>query len=375
MGKIAMLVLAVSVLLAACTSYRYGVPQETWERMSEPERIEAMGVYEREQQARRQAAEERARRQAVERERERAHQAELERARQARIEAIHRGEGAYGELLRVRLQGGRIKVGDRHQRYEPITFTIAEGEALDIGVADRKGREVPLLVTYAGGALSLDGIRFPYNRHWGRGKLYTDTDTPGELELRGADVFIEIHDRSSRHERELPRLVIIREEPPPPVVVIRERDHHRPPPVIVPAKDKPKPPPVTVREQDPPKPPPVRQPEPPVAARPPRTVEVVLLAGEMKVRGQNQQVERVTLRLAEGESRTLAVKAGSGTGTLSLRYRNGELFVDGSPAKGRAAVRLPFEKEWQSGKVYRFDLKGKVHLEKVEMKVTVIEGK
>ncbi|MBP1728507.1 MAG: hypothetical protein H6Q56_880 [Deltaproteobacteria bacterium] len=362
MGKIAMLVLAVSVLLAACTSYRYGVPQETWDRMSEPERIEAMGVYEREQQARRQAAEERARRQAVERERERARQAELERARQERIEAIHRGEGAYGELLRVRLQGGRIKVGDRQQRYEPITFTIADGETLDIGVADRKGREVPLLVTYAGGALSLDGIRFPYNRHWGRGKLYADTDTPGELELRGADVFIEIHDRSSRYERQLPRLVIIREEPPPPVVVIRERDHHRPPPVIVPEKDKPKPPPV-------------RQPEPPAAARPPRTVEVVLLAGEMKVRGQNQQVERVTLRLAEGESRTLAVKAGSGTGTLSLRYRNGELFVDGSPAKGRAAVRLPFEKEWQSGKVYRFDLKGKVPLEKVEMKVTAIEGK
>jgi len=52
MGKIAMIVLAVSVLLAACTPYMYGVPQETWDRMSEPERIEA----------------------------------------------IHRGEGAYGEL-------------------------------------------------------------------------------------------------------------------------------------------------------------------------------------------------------------------------------------------------------------------------------------
>jgi len=51
MGKIAMIVLAVSVLLAACTPYMYGVPQETWDRMSEPERIEAMGVYEREQQA------------------------------------------------------------------------------------------------------------------------------------------------------------------------------------------------------------------------------------------------------------------------------------------------------------------------------------
>jgi len=37
-----MIVLAVSVLLAACTPYMYGVPQETWDRMSEPERIEAI---------------------------------------------------------------------------------------------------------------------------------------------------------------------------------------------------------------------------------------------------------------------------------------------------------------------------------------------
>jgi len=400
MGKIAMIVLAVSVLLAACTQYMYGVPQETWDRMSEPERIEAMGVYEREQQARRQAAEERARQQAYERERERVRQAEAARVRQERIDAIHRGEGAYGELLRVRLQGGRIKVGDQHHRYEPITFTIADGETRDIGVADRKGREAALPVTYSGGALSFEGLRFPYERGWGRGKLYADTGTSGALQLRGVDVFIEVHNRSSRHERELPRLVVIREEPPP-VVVIRERDSVRPPPLIVTEKDKPKPSPVVVRErdttrpppliapekdktkpppladrkQDPPKPPPLRQPAPPATDLPPRTLEVVLLSGEMKVRGRNQPLERVTLRLAEGETRNVAVKAGSETGNLSLRYRKGELFIDGTPAKGRDALRLPFEKEWQTGKVYRFDLKGKVHLDKVEMKVTGVEGK
>jgi len=398
MNKIAMIVLAGSVLLSACTSYMYGVPQETWDRMSEPERIEAMGVYEREQHARRLAAEERARQQAVERERERVRQAEAERVRRERIEAIHRGEGAYGELLRVRLQGGRIKVGDQHRRYEPITFTIADGETLDIGVADRKGREAALPVTYSGGALSFEGLRFPYERGWGRGKLYADTGTSGALQLRGVDVFIEVHNRSSRHERELPRLVVIREEPPP-VVVIRERDTVRPPlivtekekpkpppvvvrerdaarpPLIVPEKDKPKPPPMVDRQQEPPKPPPLRQPAPPGADLPPRTLEVVFLSGEMKARGHNQPVERVALRLAEGETRNVVVKAGSETGNLSLRYRKGELFVDGTPAKGRDALRLPFEKEWQTGKVYRFDLKGKVHLEKLEMKVTGIAGK
>ena len=227
MKKMSIICLILASLLAACTPYMYGVPQETWDRMSEPERIEAIRVYEREQQARRQAAEERARRQAVERERERARQAALERERRERIEAIHRGEGAYGELIRVRLQGGKIRIGDRYHRYEPLTFTIADGETRKI-VADRKGREVELTVTYAGGALNLEGLRFPYDRRWGKGALYTDTATSGPLALQRVDVFIEVHHRSSRFERELPRLVI-REEPP---VVIRENEPPRPPPPV-----------------------------------------------------------------------------------------------------------------------------------------------
>jgi hypothetical protein len=379
MKKLSICCLLLAVFLTACASSMYGVPRETWDRMSEPERIEAMHVYEREQQARRQAAEERARRQALEREREKARQAELERARRERIEAIHRGEGAYGELIRVRLQGGRIKVGDRHYRYEPITFTIADGETRKIGVADQKGREVALVVTYAGGVLSFDGIRFPYDRSWGRGRLYADTGTSGQLELRGVDVFIEVHARSSWQEGVLPRLVIVREEPPPaprlPPVIVRGKEKPMPLPINTRKEDGPKPPPVVVHGQEVRKPsPPVRQPGPPAAERPPRTLEVVLLSGEMKVRGKNQHLARVALRLAEGESRNLALKAGGETGDLLLHYRNGELFIDDSRARGRDAVRLPFEKEWKTGKVYRFDLKGKMSLEKVEVKVTGIEG-
>lgn len=370
MKKMSIICLILASLLAACTPYMYGVPQETWDRMSEPERIEAMRVYEREQQARRQAAEERARRQAVERERELARQAALERERRERIESIHRGEGTYGELIRVRLQGGKVRIGDRHHRYEPLTFTIADGETRKISVADRKGREVDLTVTYAGGALTLDGVRFPYDRRWGRGALYADTGTAGALALQGVDVFIEVHDRSSRFERELPRLVILREEPP---MVIREKEPPKPPAVIIRQKDGPKPPPVAGREKEKPTPPPpVRQTAPPVAESP-RTVAVALLSGELKVRGQKQQVEPSALRVADGESRELPVKAGGETRTLLLLYRNGELFIGGTPGKGRDAVRLHFEKEWKGGKVYRFALKGRVPLEKVEMKVTGVE--
>ena len=66
------------------------------------------------------------------------------------------------------------------------------------------------------------------------------------------------------------------------------------------------------------------------------------------------------------------VKAGDEKRTLSLLYRSGELFIDGTPGRGRDVVRLPFEKEWQAGKVYRVSLKGKVQLEKVDVKVTGI---
>lgn len=372
MKRLSLVSLTLLVFLAACTPYMYGVPQESWDRMSEAERIEAMRVYERDQQARRQAAEERARRQAIEeqarrqaaeerarrealeRQREQARQAALEREQRERIERIHRGGGAYGELIRVRLQGGRIRVGDRHHRYEPLTFTIADGETRRIGVADLQGRVVDLTVTYAGGALSLEGLRFPYDKGWGRGRNYSDSLINGAVELRGADVFIEVHERSSRLEREPSRLVIIREAEPPRVV--RDREQPKPPPAVVREPAPPRQPPEVVRGRDVP--------------QPPRTLEIVLLAGEMKVRGQRQQLERAALRIAEGESRELAVKAGNESRTVSFHYVNGELFVDGTPGRGRDAVRLPFEKEWKGGKVYRIILKGRSPVEKLEVRVS-----
>ncbi|GFO64291.1 hypothetical protein M1B72_12700 [Geomonas paludis] len=397
MKELSLICLVLASLLTACTNYMYGVPQESWDRMSETERVEAIRVYEQEQRARRQAEEEQARRQAVERERERARRAALERERQERIDAIHRGEGAFGELIRVRLQGGEIKIGDRHHHYQPLTFTIADGETRRIAVADRKGRETELTVTYAGGALSFEGLRFPYDRRWGRGELYTDTGTSGPLALRGVDVFIQVHDRSSRFDREMPRLIIVREEPP---VVIRERERERerersmPPPAIIVEKDRPKPQPVTpppppVRQPAPPlpvrqpaPPPPVRQPasQPPVGppasqatVHPPRTVAVALLSGELKVRGKKQQVEQSALRIADGETRELQVKSGAETRTISVQYRNGELLINEPPGKGRNDIRLRFEKDWKTGKIYRFDLKGRTGLEKVEMRVTGVE--
>lgn len=369
-------VLVVLLLIAACTPYMYGVPQESWDRMSEAERVEAMRVYQHEQQEQRRiaeeqrrVAEERARRQAFEREQERARQAAQERARLERIEALHQGRGAYGELIRVRLQGGRIKIGDRHHHYQPLTFTIADSETVKIPVADSQGRAVELTASYTGGALIIEGLRFPYDRRWGRGALYADTGTAGPLALQGVDVFVEVHDRSTRYERERPRFVIVREEAP---VIIRERVP-APQVVIVREKEGPRPP-VIIEQEKPRHEPPAPQPaQVVVVERAPRSVEVTLLSGEMKVRGKKQPVEKIVLHLKEGETRELVVKAGADSGMLNLRYAGGELFIDGKGGKGPGGHRFGFDKEWKTGKVYKFELKGNLHLEKGAVKVVAKE--
>jgi hypothetical protein len=377
MKKLSLISLVLLLALVACAPYMYGVPQESWDRMSEPERIEAMRVYERDQQARRQAAEERARRQAIEdqarrqaaeeraryealeRQREQARQAALERERRERIERIHRGDGAYGELVRVRLQGGTIRVSDRLYRYEPLTFAIAEGESRRFIVAEVQGRTVDLDVSYGGGALTIEGVRFSYDRSWGRGRLYEHSDSGGELQLRNVDVFVEVHDRSSRHERESSRLVIYREPDPPP---IRERDHHVAPPVIIKEREQTRPPQVI-----PPKPLP---PKPQVVDLLPHSVEINVLAGEMKVRGRMQQLERVGFRLADGESREMTLRADGEQRVVVFYYGKGELYVDGTPGRGRDAQKFTYEKGWRSGTVYRLVLKGHNQVDKLELKVT-----
>jgi hypothetical protein len=99
-------------------------------------------------------------------------------------------------------------------------------------------------------------------------------------------------------------------------------------------------------------------------------VEIVLLSGELKVHGKSQRLERTSLHMTEGESRDLVIKAGSEGRTLSLHYAKGELTIDGTPGRGRDAVRISYEKEWKGGKVYRLNLKGKVALEKLDVRVT-----
>ena len=259
------------------------------------------------------------------------------------------------------MQGGKIRVGDRMHRYEPVTFTIADGETRTIGAAGFQGRAIDLVVTYGGGALDLEGVRFTYDRSWGRGRLYANMNTTGALDLHDVDIYVEVHDRSSRQDREQSRLVIVREPEPP---FVRERIQQQVPPVVGRGHEAPKQPPVITRDRDFPK-------SPPVSDRAPRTIEITLLSGESNVRGRTQQIEKAVFRMTEGENRDLQIKAGKENRTVSFHYRNGELAIDGTPGgRGNDAVRLAYDREWKTGKLYRIDLRGREQTDRLELRIT-----
>jgi hypothetical protein len=120
MKKISVTGLLLLLCLAACAPFMYGVPQESWDRMSQPERLEAMRAYERNEQARRQAAEERARARDLEAQAHR--QAAEERARH---EAWEREQAREREDARAR-QAALER--ERHERFAPPPVVIKERE-------------------------------------------------------------------------------------------------------------------------------------------------------------------------------------------------------------------------------------------------------
>ena len=110
-------VMLLTMLLAACTPRIYGVPQNRWETMSEQERIAAMDAYKARQEAVRQQREEQARLRAIEKRAQLEREAEEAHRRQLQIDAIYRGEGLYGDLLRVNLEGGKLQFYGDHKPY------------------------------------------------------------------------------------------------------------------------------------------------------------------------------------------------------------------------------------------------------------------
>jgi uncharacterized phage infection (PIP) family protein YhgE len=227
------------VLLSACTPMVYGVPQPTWERMSEPERIEAKDIYRQRQIARQRAAAERDRQRAIYREEQRRQQAIIAEKMRYRVEAIYRGEGNYGDLLRVRIENGMANFHGQVRQYSPVSFQIANGETKEILIATTKRRTVILTAYYDGATLYLDGnkntrksqmSRLHYDKRWSRGLTYANTYTNNKAKLKGAEITVEIvgaqrYRNHDRHQRSGGTTIIINEQPTT-RVIIRDNARH-----------------------------------------------------------------------------------------------------------------------------------------------------
>ena len=189
--------------LQACTPYRYGVPEDEWNRLSPRQQQETMRDYTERERLR---EIERARQQELRAREEAARAAEEQhrmREQQRRIERIHRGEaGQYGDLVRVTIRDAGIVVGGKELELEPVSFTIATGESRTIAVelTGRKKKEHrDLQVYYQDGTLYIDGddkgqkraSRLVYEQSWKRGASY-DITTNGEAKLKKARVLVEI---------------------------------------------------------------------------------------------------------------------------------------------------------------------------------------
>ncbi len=229
------------LFLAACTPRIYGVPEDRWETMSEQERVAAMEAYKARQEALRQQREERAHLKAMEKKAQLAREAEEARRLQIRVDAIYRGEGLYGELLRVTLQGGMLQFHGVHKPFHPVSFRIAAGEGKDVQIVSAHGRKARMAVFYDGSNLLLDvkpksvrstAIRLPYEDSWETGATYPHLTAKGPLEMRGVDVTVRIigeppRDRNDhRHRHPDAGQPAVRMPRRPAVVVVKEPDRH-----------------------------------------------------------------------------------------------------------------------------------------------------
>jgi len=417
--------------LTGCTATIYGVPQERWESMGEQERVAAMEAYRARQAVLLQQRQERARQLALERERQQAIEAEEARQRQLRVDAIYRGEGVYGDLLRVRVEEGRLKLRGSHRAYQPVAFRIAVGETKQVEVVDLKGKKAALLASYDGSTLLLDekpgdgrarGVRLPYEEAWEEGTTYTGLTAKGSMELRDVSVTVQVLGEPPRDRRagrrpqviiiqqpapepENPRIVIIKEgeQRPqrPETVIVKEAPRHDRPEIVPPKpsrhdspkvaepparRDKPetvaKMPPSPVKPakigNEPPrheKPETVGTKQPPPkepADTPPARVKVTFHSGNILVKGRPAPITPQSIELRNGEARTLVLQGAIGKVPVRVSYQGGEVAIDDRPGKGKTQTRLGFGPQWRKGSPYRIEATGNRLIEGLDVSVLAL---
>ncbi|WP_019612040.1 hypothetical protein [Thioalkalivibrio sp. AKL7] len=178
----------MALLLAACSPRIYGVSEEQWDTMGEAERVEAIRAWESVQKARE------ARLQA-----EAEQEAALAAERAAQVAALRSGDaGLPGDLIRVSLRGGTLRIGGRERALEPTSFSLASGETRSIEVHAERYRS-ELDVAYEDGLLLID---LPRHSRTGAARVAWDGDwmqgtesrirSDGPHRLRDVRAFVQV---------------------------------------------------------------------------------------------------------------------------------------------------------------------------------------
>lgn len=314
------------LLMAGCATKMYGVPKEQWDAMTKQERISAMEAYRAKQELTRQQQEEQARLRAMEKEAQLAREAEEARLRQQRIDAIYRGQGRYGDLLRVRLEGGRLKFRNDHKPYHALAFQVAAGEVKEIEAVSQDGQRARMVVSYDGSNLLLDdtpgssrsyAVRIPYEEAWKAGATYPALKAEGPLQIRGVQATVQIVG---------------------------------PPPAVKPVPPKP------------------MRPEPIVVSQPPPRIKVFFRKGDLRIQKGRYPMVSQAIDLREGQVRAVTLHSRQGDLKIRVSYLEGEVHIDDAPGgRGENSIRLGFVPGWHAGQRYVFEHSGNRFLENLEV--------
>jgi hypothetical protein len=199
------LILAAS-LLSGCATRIYGVPEKHWERMGPTERSEAIKGWSAVQQVREARRREEA---LLARQREATQSAQRELCEQVAAESrpTKRPAPARGgvvstappRLIQVSLSSGQIHVANRHRRFEPVSFSLEDGQTSRIVLLAPPNHRAQLSVSLERGLLSLDlgpgnkrdgATSLAWQRDWIDGTSL-NVNTAGPLRLRDVELNVE----------------------------------------------------------------------------------------------------------------------------------------------------------------------------------------
>lgn len=188
--------------ITGCTKRVYGVAEEHWLHMTQPQRLEAIRGYNERKliEDERRLVEER--RAAEESKRQRI-QAELEAERtHKRVQAIYAGEeGFFGDLIRVTVSGGTIRFNGNHRSYQPLSFKLADGERKQVTFHSEGEHQntLEVWVMYRDGNLVFDARnkgryakRFAFEPEWRRGKKYQNISLRGSSRSEAKNISITV---------------------------------------------------------------------------------------------------------------------------------------------------------------------------------------